>query len=599
MPILYSNECYTLSWDAQSGVVIVEAGRSRLVRLPVSITVDALGRSETESIPRLLPESESLEEGSWAFLSHSSLWGEKRTILRAGERNISLRCECTGDGQAVDYLRFGYRRGDGGAIRAHADFKTLYAPRFDWSRGVVHASPSTSESLSCHQWLSPPPFFYGWEVDAGWCGAGLAVKRGEYTFVSFDHIADDGGFHLELTYEGHTAADGVFVTPEHILFPLPAADEESALSAYVDYLEECALVSRPSTSVPAWWREPLFCGWGQQRFDFRADHDGHENGNWVNAGDYATETFYRRCLDVLAEQGVDPGIVIIDCFWAAEPSRAEPHPLKWRDMRAFIDEQHRARRKVLLWLTPVITEGLPPEACMTLGGDPVAADPTSPVWREFFGAEVRRMVSSVPGGLDADGFKIDFTQNIPAERAVFRNRLTSRWGIISEEESKCYPALGDIRDERIACSGGAWGVELIKLYLQGIRRPMKAEKPDSLLITHTANPYFAEEVDMLRLNDMDGTSPDVLEIMSHRAAIARCCHPGWLVDTDNDLMIDKTMWRAYIALQPGLGNPDTYYATGIAQSGERFDEDDYALLRETFRRYREQLAAGRYAGRLL
>lgn len=122
---------------------------------------------------------------------------------------------------------------------------------------------------------------------------------------------------------------------------------------------------------------------------------------------------------------------------------------------------------------------------------------------------------------------------------------------------------------------------------------MKAVKPDSMLITHTPNPYFADVVDVLRLNDLDGESDNVLEIMSARAEIAKVGCEFWLIDTDNDLMINKTRWRDYITLQPQLGIPDTYYATNIAASGETFDANEYALLRQVFENYRSHSLSSR------
>lgn len=118
---------------------------------------------------------------------------------------------------------------------------------------------------------------------------------------------------------------------------------------------------------------------------------------------------------------------------------------------------------------------------------------------------------------------------------------------------------------------------------------MKAVKPDSMLITHTPNPYFADVVDVLRLNDLDGESDNVLDIMTAWAQIAQIGCKHWLIDTDNDLMINKSRWRDYITLQPKLGIPDTYYATHIAASGEAFDAAEYDLLRQVFAQYRQTI----------
>lgn len=575
----FNKEQYSIIVD-DKGVLEILKNNQTFLKTPALVRLDPL-KAEPETSSSCSLQVREVSEGEAIVLDWSSShWIKKQVTILCMEDRVEISAVIEGRGQSLDRVLFFPEPGTTGITRC-------YAPRFDWSRGKVHFPVDESDSLSCHQWLSPPPFYYGLQWEETWMGAGLAVEPGDNRFLSFDYSGAKGP-EFQLTYEGHTRVKGEFRTPALILFMNGTEEENSGLFQYTEELVKRGCTNRNIREIPRWWKEPIFCGWGQQRLEYRRDHDGHEMGSWINAGDYSTQVFYERSLSVLEEKNIHPGIVIIDCFWAQHPAMAQPHPFRWPDMRKFIDNQHDKGRKVLLWLTPIICEHLPREMCMTVDGRPIAADPTSPVFREFFSEEIRKMVSPNPDCLNADGFKIDFTQNIPAERGVFRNYLTNRWGIISEKAEKNYPSI-DEREELVQLHGNQWGVELIKAYLTAVREPMKKTKADSLLITHTANPYFAEEVDMLRLNDMDGTSPDVLGIMSNRADIARSCHPAWLIDTDNDLMINKEMWRKYIALQPLLGNPDTYYATGIAQSGEDFDQRDYELLRKVFREYREGL----------
>lgn len=88
------------------------------------------------------------------------------------------------------------------------------------------------------------------------------------------------------------------------------------------------------------------------RYDYRQDHDGHENGSFINVSDYANEFAYREYDRIMDEKGVNPGTIIIDMIWAEKAPFAKPNPRKWFDMRKFIDEQHVKGRKVLLWYTP-------------------------------------------------------------------------------------------------------------------------------------------------------------------------------------------------------------------------------------------------------
>ena len=87
--------------------------------------------------------------------------------------------------------------------------------------------------------------------------------------------------------------------------------------------------------------------------------------------------------------------------------------------------------------------------------------------------------------LDADGFKVDFTHLIPrgGQAAV-------------ADAGSAGEALG--RAGVANSAGGRWGLELLRQWLAS-SDAARAAKPDALIITHTANPYLADLVDMLRL----------------------------------------------------------------------------------------------------
>ena len=416
----------------------------------------------------------------------------------------------------------------------------------------------------------------------------LPPRLAHTTFLSFDYTGSRGAS-FRLTYEGHTAVSGTFTSPK-LVIGFGHQEKNEAIDSYIHYLRHNDYLPAEQTKeIPAWWHEPIFCGWGQMRYDYRADHDGHENDNFINVTFYCTEQLYRNYIASMEANDINPGTIIIDMGWAQDPALHTPSPKRWTDMRGFIDEQHSKGRKVLLWYTPVVTQGLPDDACMTLFGKPVCPDPTSPVYQQILAEEIRKMISSESDCLNADGFKIDFTQNTPSENGRFLSYINNFWGLINEDNEKyLYPPLAE-RQELIQTHGNKWGVEILREYIRLLHENMKIYKPDSMLITHTPNPYFTEIVDVLRLNDLDGDCQDVLGVMQNRAAIARMCAQNWLLDTDNDLMVDKARWRAYIQLQPQLGIPDTYYASAIANSQEQFDESDYALLRQVWAQYRESL----------
>ncbi|MEM8859418.1 MAG: TIM-barrel domain-containing protein, partial [Chloroflexota bacterium] len=514
-----------------------------------------------------------------------SLWKNKQIIFEMHPNHITYKVEVSGDGEAITDLNFLFGRKQ---TKNSTDFDAVYAPRFDWFEGAVLVDPESDDTLGCQQWLSPPPFAYAFVNDHEAVYCGIAAEVGTYNFLSFDYIGSRGAS-FRLTYEGHTAVSGTFSSPK-LVIGFGNHEKNDAIESYINYLRrhEYLPLEQPK-EIPDWWHEPIFCGWGQMRYDYRFDHDGHENGNFINVTFYCTEQLYRNYIASMEANDIDPGTIIIDMGWAQDPALHTPSPKRWSDMRGFIDEQHAKGRKVLLWYTPVVTQGLPDEACMTLSGRPICPDPTSPVYREILAEEIRWMISDEDGCLNADGFKIDFTQNTPSESGRFIGYINNFWGLINESNEKyLYPPLSD-REELIQTHGNKWGVEILREYISLLHTNMKLHKPDSMLITHTPNPYFTDIVDVLRLNDLDGECQDVLGVMQNRARIAQMCAQNWLLDTDNDLMVDKARWRAYIQLQPQLGIPDTYYASAIANSQEEFNEGDYALLRKVWAEYRESL----------
>lgn len=519
------------------------------------------------------------------FTARSAVWRQKRIQLRFEPACVVYRVTVVGDGERITNANLLHMPETAGGRTA---LSQVFAPRFDWFDAEVRVRPDQDERLACQQWLSPPPFTYVFEGDGG-DGVWVAVsaEAGEFNFQSFDYTGSRG-LSFRLPFEAHTTVRGDKSLPDLVIgftggLGFDGVRESIEWQRVIGRLPE---VSTPREK-PAWWSQPIFCAWGQMRYDYRADHYGHENGTFINVTSYCTELRYRNSLAALEAHGVDPGTVVIDMGWARRAALAEPHPGRWTDMRAFIEEQHDKKRKVLLWFTPVVFEGLPREACMLLDGEPVAVDPTSPAYVSILSEQIRIMVGEGDGCLNADGFKLDFTQCVPSESDRFVSRMPHFFGLINDNDDELsYPRLADGRESLITTYEPIWGVEMLRRYLFNIRNLAKKIKQDAMIMTHTANPAFADLVDVLRLNDLDGQCDDVLGVMTARAKIAEICSPHWLIDTDDDLMMDKERWRAYAELQPSLGIPDTYYATGIAQSQEELDADDLTRLREIWDEYR-------------
>ncbi len=504
--------------------------------------------------------SETDGEVVLALTARSSLWDQKTIRFRCQERRLLYGLEVTGSGRLDEVCYFG----------GYYSGQVRWGTGFFWSgqrfaRGF-NPEPNTGEANTfgpaegstidltgvplpgkAHWFFTPPPFCLAFQVPGGWLSLGVVAAPGANAFSEYRYHAQRDSFYLSLAYDGQTRVAGPYQLPS-IAIDF-AGDEYGALEAYVQTLSAAgALPARRAQPQPGWWREPILCGWGAQCFAAAVDH--------ARAPDYARQALYEQWLAALAAQGLEPGSVVIDDKWQASYGDNQVDRLKWPDLRGFVDRQHATGRRVLLWLKAWDPEGLPPDECVTnSAGLPVAADPSSPAYAARLGAAVERMLG--PSGYDADGFKIDFTARIPAG-----------------------PGLRP--------AGPAWGLELMKRYLGLIYAAAKQAKPEALVMAHTPNPYLADVLDMIRLNDINlGT--DIERAMRHRARVAHIACPDALIDTDNWPMADKATWRAYTRLQPELGVPSLYYATHIDSTREALDAGDYALLREIWARYRAGL----------
>ena len=393
--------------------------------------------------------------------------------------------------------------------------------------------------------FSPPPLCFGIQSGAGALAIGVGCPSADLDFSAFEY---DGGFRFR--YQG--APQTPYRSPRLLLLPT-AGDGQMAVEACCQYLRRLGLApSGTGRARPSWWAEPGFCGWGEQSYQ------GCESPTFVpghlpeGTAARCTQRLYEDSIALLEAEGIHPGVVTVDDKWQRVYGMARPDGQRWPDLRGFIAEQHRRGRRVLLWWKLWDGEGLPGEDLLP-GVEGLVVDPTSPSYRQLLAREVRHALLE----LGADGFKVDFLHRGPT-----RQHGPARAGLS--------------------------GVRLLRSMLEAIRNPALEAKEDMLLVAHAANPFLADLVDMVRLNDIS-CPPGVAEIgpeMRLRARIARAACPDALIDTDNWPCPSRQLWREYVVEQPEIGVPSLYYASGIDMSGEHLLPEDYALVRETWSRWR-------------
>lgn len=518
-----------------------------------------------------------------AWSGSSALWPRKTVTLHAWSGGFNYGYDVQGSGEidrayllrtrqtaspAAEDLRLFNAEPNSGCVRYTGDkcsldkFCLLCYPekateefRYTGPNDFWTISVGRDRYFHDGNWLfTPAPFCYAVEGEGNWLTMGIAALPGEWMFTDMEYPGD--GFGFALAYDGHVRVDGEWSSPRLVCTTAP--DEYSAVQQYCDSLRNSGTFPNHGRGpVHDWWLQPIFCGWGEQ-----VSQERHEGGKGM-AANWATQPNYERWLTTLEAHDINPGTVVIDDKWQGSYGLNDVDTAKWPDMQGFIAGQHRKARKVLLWLNAWSGQGLPPDECM-LDADGVSlrVDPGNLAFRERFAAEVRYMLRD----LDADGFKIDFTHLIPRGRA-----------------SKS--------------AGGLWGLELMRQWFVLISDAAREAKPDAVLIAHAANPYLADMIDVLRLNDVAGLIDpyaSVLPDMRHRARIARAASPYWLLEADNWPTTTRQQWREYVRAQATgeFGIPSLYHAErlGWGPTDEPLDEEDYRAIRESWATYRATLA---------
>ena len=576
---------YSLTFAADRPFVLLQdAGGRPIAQLFLLSSVHPLhGRDDTLHMGQL-SVTETEDEIVVSLTAGSTVWQEKIYRLRCRPDRFAYEMEVVGEGQLAEVHPFGgYYSGNvrwgSGYFRSGQFFEQGFNPEPNVNERT-YFSPAEGSIIDLmgvplpgrSSWFfTPPPFCFAFQTsDGGWLGVGVEAAAGQNRFTEYHYagqgsnfqltlqedgrtrIVEGGSFHLTLQYEGHTRVNGRYQLPA-IAFDF-AASEYEAVAAHTTSLRDQGYVPGPATRTnwlqtaavkPAWWRAPIFCGWGSQ-----CHLAALEKGSAPN---YARQSLYEQFLETLEYHQVHPGIVVLDDKWQKSYGGNEVDQDKWPDLAGFIGRQHAAGRKVLLWLKAWDPEGIPAEECITnAAGRPIAVDPTHPAFAQRLRATIRQLLSAE--GYDADGFKIDFTARIPSGPSL---RL-----------------YGDL-----------WGLELMKCYLGIIYEEAKRAKPDALILAHTPHPYLADVVDMIRLNDMN-KGQDIPAAMKHRARIAAIACPDALIDTDNWPITDRAAWRAYLPLQAELGVPSLYYSSHVDATGEPLELEDYQLIRQVWADFR-------------
>jgi len=503
---------------------------------------------------------------SFTVARRSTIWDEARVVLTCTETAIEVRTSVAGTGALADaHLLAGrslLRTRGHGFLPSGSGFRTLFTPNPADPRLARPATEPTVVGVSGdgepgrgHWLFTPSPLYLALSAEAdadpyapgSWLDVGVVAPVGELTFVQLAYDVRDNGFALRLEYEGHPEVDGEFQAPVLLLTPNVPDPFKGLRRHRADLVARGAAPAPAPRERPAWWSDPIFCGWGAQC------HLA-ETGDVPHAPSLATQANYDTFLAELERNGLRPGTVVLDDKWQSAYGTNEPDPAKWPDLKGWIADRHADGRHVLLWWKAWDCEGLPPEQCVrTADGVPLTIDPSSPAARDALAAAVHRMLS--PDGLDGDGLKIDFTARTPTGRALLHH-------------------------------GPRWGIALLHEMLAVVYAAAKEAKPDALVMTHTPHPAFVDVTDMIRLNDMIGGADSVVPQMRLRADVTRAACPELPIDTDDWRIPSLAAWREYLEVKPELGIPSLYYVSHVDATGEALEPADYAAVARTWERWK-------------
>ena len=502
---------------------------------------------------------------SFEVARRSTVWESAAVVLVCTATSVEIRTSVSGRGTLTDANLLAGRsllpgRGHG-FLPSGSSFRTLFTPNPGETRDARPSSEPAvvgvagdGEAGRGHWLFTPAPLYLAFTRDetsdprgsTEWVDIGVVSPVAQLNFVQLAYDVRDAGFALRLEYEGHTAVDGDWEAPRLLVTP-GVPDPYTGLRRHRDDLvARGAAPPVEPRETPRWWHDPIFCGWGAQC------HLA-ETGDVKGAAAHATQRNYDRFLAELDRNGLRPGIVVLDDKWQATYGANEPDADKWPDLKSWIAERHADGRRVLLWWKAWDPEGLPPELCVrSPDGTPLGFDPSNPEAR----AELTRVVHGMlaPDGLDADGFKIDFTARTPTGRALVHH-------------------------------GPQWGIALLHELLGVVYRAAKEAKADALVLTHSPHPSFVDVTDMIRLNDMIGGVDSVVPQMRFRAEVTRAACPELPIDTDDWRIPNLAAWREYLEAKPALGIPSLYYVTNVDATGEPFQPADYAAIRAAWERW--------------
>ena len=327
---------------------------------------------------------------------------------------------------------------------------------------------------------SPPPWFLAYrQKDGLWASSALEPYPGHLDFLDLESSpGPDGTIGWKVNLGVPSDKPGAVDTPP-LALRFGAESEYAALQAHADCVLASGKAVRPVREFQEWQKGILACGW---RYQVKLPRQ-----------EQCTQQLYQDFMAMMERNGIDFDTLIVDDFWGEQRGIWEVSTAKWPDMRGFVDRLHSQGRHILLWIC-IVPAGLPEEEQCD-GSFNICSE----AYRRRLEKCMRHMLSSEPGCLNVDGFKFDFTAQLPGK----------------------YPP------------GAPRNMQFLYERFKLVTDAARAVKPDCLLDYQCCNPYFAHLHNMLRLNDYFALPENGFQEMRIRAKVAKIASYGALIDTDH------------------------------------------------------------------
>ncbi|MBE6938402.1 MAG: hypothetical protein E7460_07635 [Ruminococcaceae bacterium] len=437
--------------------------------------------------------------------------------------------------ESLEYLRRGNR-----ALFANDNtFNFSPAPRNASGHGTtLYKRPC---DCSGDGYFAPPPHVMVMGNRAGKVAFSLLELPRSKQFK----FSDKYGVLAEVPGGNLTIAPGEVYTAPGLLLSFPS-DEWEALETCKNSLS-LSPTAIEDKNLPSWWKRFAVDSYGDQITQLQ--YNAFTADDWASPG-YNTAWLYSWLEKAEARLARRDFTVVIDAFWQYEWALDPlPDQNRFAGLRGFIDHCHRRGHKVLLWIVPLASDRrdhLPADRQTLIEKFGVkkpegTLDLTADTIEDYFAEYCRLLFSGEEGCLDGDGVKVDGP-------FLFSDPVCSTYA---------HPERG------VGCH------ELLNFY-RIFTAAAKKIKPDVLINTSTANPFFQDDVHICRLGDQS-----VREERETRARICSAVAPNVLLDSDGVMdsgLIKEDYLAATVYSVPYLYNTDSFMI------GERPSDETMAAL---------------------